>query len=65
MRHEPKETSRTDGKRRICIADEDYGDGCFDVKVCRNGYQVTVVTMDKEMLLWLKDAISEHLKGEA
>lgn len=65
MRREPKETSRTDGKRSICISDEDYDYGGFDVQVCRNGYQTTIVTMDKEMLIWLKHAIVEHLKGEA
>ena len=55
-----KETSRIDGKRTIKIVNTDYG---IDVHVCRNGFQTTIVTMDREMLLWLRDAIVEHLEN--
>lgn len=57
-----KEIFKTDGKRRVAISDEDYVFGGIDIKVCRNGWQTTVVTIDKEMLSWLKDVITEYLE---
>ena len=56
-----QETVKTDGKRRIIVSDAQYAEEGFDVSVCRNGYQSTVATMDKEMLIWLRDAITEHV----
>jgi hypothetical protein len=56
-----RETVKTDGERRIIVRDARYPEEGFDVSVCLNGYQSTIVSMDKEMLLWLKEAITEHV----
>lgn len=61
MTHGTAETVKTDGKRRISIAAASMPQEGFNVSVCRNGWQTTVVTLDQEMLMWLRDAITEHL----
>ena len=56
----PKEISRTDGTRTISVREEKSGS--FEIKVCKNGYQTTAFAVDKDMLIWLRDAIDEYLK---
>ena len=58
-----RETVKTDGKRKIIVKPAHYSEEGFDVSVCINGFQSTIVTMDEEMLGWLKDAITEHLNA--
>ena len=57
-----KNTVKTDGNRTVEVRPAKYATEGFDVSICRNGWQSTVVTMDREMLLWLRDAITEQLR---
>ena len=59
--NEFNETVKTDDKRRISISNSDrYNPDLFDIKICLNGWQSTTVTVDREMLGWLSDAIKKH-----
>ena len=61
MTDDKKGVIKTDGKRKVTVWPAYYASEGFDVGICRNGYQTTVVTMDREMLAWLRDAITEQL----
>ena len=48
---------RTDGKRRVQIDQILTG---VELTICRNGFQSVGVTLDPEMMVWLKLAIEEY-----
>lgn len=62
MRETQKITTKSDGKRKVSISAAHMASEGYDISVCRNGHQTTVVTMDEEMTRWLRDAIGEHLE---
>lgn len=51
--------TKTDGKKKLTIETAEYEEA-IELGVCRNGYQTTVVTIDFEMIDWLKDALEEY-----
>lgn len=55
-------TKKTDGKRFVEIQPSRHGG--FDLTFCKNGFQATVVTIDKDMLVWLRDVIIEEIDSE-
>lgn len=55
--------TKTDGKRSIGIGKIYSKDG-VDLSFCRNGFQTTVVKVDRDMLPWLIDAVYEYLEIE-
>lgn len=61
MAETQKVTAKSDGQRQVSITDAHMEIGCYDISVCRNGHQSTVVTLDEQMVRWLRDAITEHL----
>jgi len=48
-----------DGPRSVTVTDG-YEPGDIDIKVCRNGSQATVVTLDAEMMAWLAKMIADY-----
>lgn len=61
MSQTQKITAKSDGQRQVSITAASREIGCYDISVCRNGHQSTVVTLDEQMILWLRNAITEHL----
>lgn len=58
-----KEIIKTDGKRRIKVADTESKfsrEGDVDLSFCINGSQQTIISIDQAMLVWLKEAIDEY-----
>lgn len=52
---------RTDGKRKVQIDQTITG---AELTVCRNGLQSVGVTLDSEMMVWLKLSIEEYFDRE-
>lgn len=49
------------GKKHVEVADSKYDD--IEVATCRNGFQTTIIALDLDMVLMLRDALNEYLDG--
>lgn len=49
---------RSAGNKRVILEKARYSG--FDITLCSNGYQSTVVNVDVDMLEWLTEILNEH-----
>jgi hypothetical protein len=54
----------SDGKRSIIVETSDDFTDEVDIHICRNGFQTTVITVDPEMLVWVRDCCNRYIKKE-
>jgi hypothetical protein len=57
-----KETKVINGKKYVYIVKAIFQENGFDVGICRNGFQTTVVSVDEELLKMLKEAIDKFME---
>ena len=54
----------SDGKRSVIVKVSDDFDDEIDLHICRNGFQTTVITLDPEMLVWVRDCCNRFIEKE-
>ena len=47
------------GKRSVSLEPIDHNYTRFNLSICRNGWQTTVVEIDRDMVYWLGDIAQE------